>query len=64
MARRESVFDESVDPSTMEDVIVVGSFKRNPDGSITVSCQIDVIDHKTGECWGVDSRVIRLPKRR
>lgn len=61
-SNRSGCFDEGM-TSDMEDCIVVGSLKRNKDGSITISCQIDVIDHETGQCWGVDTKVIRLPKK-
>jgi hypothetical protein len=52
---------ESITDS-MEDCIVMGAYRRNSDGTVTVNCQIDLIDHATGEAWGVCSRVIRLPR--
>ncbi len=62
--RRESVClrGESF-PEGWEDCIVVGSIARNKDGSITISCQIDV-HSDDGKCWGVDSREIRLPRKK
>jgi hypothetical protein len=47
-------------PGDWEDSIVVGSIVRNRDGTITVSCQIDVIGDD--EAW-VTYRDLRLEKR-
>jgi hypothetical protein len=59
---RSENFPETVEVGTMEDTIVVGSFKRNPDGSITINCQIDFTNRETGETWRCESRVLRLPR--
>ena len=48
-------------PGDWEDSIVVGMICRNRDGTITVSCQIDVID-PNGEAW-VTYRDLRLERR-
>ncbi len=50
-------------PEGWTDEIVCGSFRRNKDGSITVDCCINVYADD-GTVYGVDSRMIRLPKKR
>lgn len=49
---------------SMTDEIVVGSCRRNPDGTLTIRCQISVTDSVTGERWCLDDRKIRLPRIR
>lgn len=50
-------------PPGWHDEIVCGSLRRNKDGSITVSCCINIYADD-GTVYGVDGREIRLPKKR
>lgn len=62
MPRRAYGVTEMEDfPDGWEDSIVVGSIRRNRDGSLSISCQIDVVGK--AESW-TTNRIIRLEKSR
>ena len=60
-SRKSVLHDEDSEdfPAGWEDGIVVGTIRRNQDGSITISCQIDV--HGDGHWW-TTNREMRLRK--